>query len=256
MEEALRPLSDVPAINRFLSYCRVRTVPAKTVMIHAGDLPDVLYYIVDGSVEVMIEDEDGNEISLRSGRFGPYVQRGEVTEDNKKPQRSSVPKGWSVDDMDLEKALTLLSLPREVGEHPEGGTISANFGRFGPYVMHKLPDEAKPVYANLPDPNEVFEIGMNRAVELITEKRNNPGRGRRAAAKPLKELGYHPDEGGAVNVMDGRYGPYVKWEKVNATLPKDVKPEDVTMEMAVELIAEKAAKKGTKKKAPAKKKKA
>ncbi|MZR12655.1 type I DNA topoisomerase [Maritimibacter sp. DP07] len=209
-----------------------------------------------GGDRILGEDEDGNEISLRSGRFGPYVQRGEVTEDNKKPQRSSVPKGWSVDDMDLEKALTLLSLPREVGEHPEGGTISANFGRFGPYVMHKLPDEAKPVYANLPDPNEVFEIGMNRAVELITEKRNNPGRGRRAAAKPLKELGDHPDEGGAVNVMDGRYGPYVKWEKVNATLPKDVKPEDVTMEMAVELIAEKAAKKGTKKKAPAKKKKA
>jgi len=196
-------------------------------------------------------DDDGNEISLRSGRFGPYVQRGEVTEDNKKPDRASLPKGWSADAMDLEKALTLLSLPREVGIY-EGAPISANFGRFGPYLMHQLPDEAKPVYANLKNPDDVFEIGMNRAVELITEKRLNPGRGRSAAAKPLKELGEHPEEGGPVNVMDGRYGPYVKFGKINATLPKDVEPDQVTMDMAVKLIAEKAAKGGKKK--PAKKK--
>ncbi|WP_417246580.1 type I DNA topoisomerase [Celeribacter sp.] len=203
--------------------------------------------------ERLLGEDNGDEIWLKSGRFGPYVQRGEPTPENKKPPRASLPKGWSKDDMDLEKALTLLSLPREIGEHPEGGMIKANFGRFGPYLMHQLPDEAKPVYANLKDPNDVFECGMNRAVELITEKRNNPGRGRSAAAKPLKELGEHPDSGGPVNVMEGRYGPYVKWEKVNATLPKDIKPEDLTMEQAVELIAEKAAK-GGKKKAPAKKK--
>jgi DNA topoisomerase-1 len=193
---------------------------------------------------VLGEDENGEEISLRSGRFGPYVQRGEVSEENKKPDRASLPKGWSPDDMDLDKALTLLSLPRIIGTHPEGGEIKSNFGRYGPYVMHQAPDEAKPVYANLKDPDDVFEIGMNRAVELLAEKRANPGRGRAAAAKALKELGEHPDEGGPVNVMDGRYGPYVKWGKVNATLPKDTKPEDVTMETAVELIAEKAAKKG------------
>jgi DNA topoisomerase-1 len=207
----------------------------------------------DGDERVLGEDQ-GDEIWLKSGRFGPYVQRGEPTPENKKPPRASLPKGWNKDEMTLEKALVLLSLPREVGEHPEGGMISSNFGRFGPYVMHKLPDEAKPVYANLKDPEDVFEIGMNRAVELLTEKRNNPrGRGR-TAAKPLKELGDHPEDGGAVNVMEGRYGPYVKWEKVNATIPKDVKPEDVTMEMAVALIAEKAAKKGTKRKPAAKKK--
>ncbi|WP_170582874.1 type I DNA topoisomerase [Ruegeria arenilitoris] len=194
-----------------------------------------------------------DEIWLKSGRFGPYVQRGEATPENKKPPRASLPKGWSKDDMDLEKALTLLSLPREIGEHPEGGMISANFGRFGPYIMHQLPDEAKPVYANLKDPNDVFEIGMNRAVELLAEKRANPGRRGRAAAKPLKELGEHPD-GGAIQVLDGRYGPYVKWEKINATLPKDIKPEDVTLEMAVELANEKAAKKGSRKKAAPKKK--
>ncbi|WP_171131465.1 MULTISPECIES: type I DNA topoisomerase [unclassified Ruegeria] len=203
--------------------------------------------------ERLLGEDAGDEIWLKSGRFGPYVQRGEPTPENKKPPRASLPRGWSKDDMDLEKALTLLSLPRQIGEHPEGGMISSNFGRFGPYLMHQLPDEAKPVYANLKDPNDVFEIGMNRAVELLAEKRANPGRGRRAAAKPLKELGEHPD-GGAMQVLDGRYGPYVKWEKVNATIPKDIKPEDMTQEMAIELVNERAAKKGTKKKAAPKKK--
>ncbi|MGI3184231.1 type I DNA topoisomerase [Nioella aestuarii] len=197
--------------------------------------------------------DEGEAVTLRSGRFGPYVQKGEASEENKKPPRASLPKGWSADAMDLEKALTLLSLPREIGPHPEDGNmISANFGRFGPYVMHQAADADKPTYANLRDPNDVFEIGMNRAVELLAEKRSRgPGRGRTAVA-PLKELGEYPDRGGAVSVMEGRYGPYVKWEKVNATIPKDVKPEDVTMEMAVELIVEREAKGGKKK--PARKK--
>ncbi|WP_319824557.1 type I DNA topoisomerase [Thalassovita sp.] len=208
----------------------------------------------DGDERVLGEDA-GDEIWLKAGRFGPYVQRGEPTPENKKPPRASLPKGWSKDDMDLEKALTLLSLPREIGEHPEGGTVSTNFGRFGPYLVHKLADEAKPVYANLKDPNDVFEIGMNRAVELLAEKRANPGRGRGggAAAKPLKELGEHTESGGAVHIMEGRYGPYVKWDKVNATLPKDVDPQTVTMEMAVALLAEKSAKKKPARKTKAKK---
>ncbi|WP_306115469.1 MULTISPECIES: type I DNA topoisomerase [unclassified Roseovarius] len=201
----------------------------------------------EGGDRVLGEDA-GDEISLRSGRFGPYVQRGEATEENKKPPRASLPKGWSQDDMDLEKALTLLSLPREVGPHPEDGEmIEAGIGRYGPFVKHGR------LYANLKEVDEVFTIGMNRAVEELAKKAASRGAGR-AAAKPLKELGEHPEDGGAVNVMDGRYGPYVKWEKVNATIPKGVEPADVTMEMAVELIAEKAAKKGKgRKKAPAKK---
>ena len=206
--------------------------------------------------ERVLGTDQGDEIWLKDGRFGPYVQRGEATPENKKPPRASLPKGWSKDDMTLEKALTLLNLPRVVGMHPEGGAVSANFGRFGPYLMHQLPDEAKPVYANLKDPADVFEIGMNRAVELLAAKRSNPGGRGRAAAKPLKELGAHPD-GGEISVMDGRYGPYVKWEKVNATLPKDTKPEDLTLEAALALIAEKAgepaAKKGAAKKKTAKK---
>jgi DNA topoisomerase-1 len=200
----------------------------------------------------VLGEDKGDEISLRSGRFGPYVQRGEATEENKKPKRASLPKGWQADEMTLEKAVTLLSLPRVIGEHPDGGPISANFGRFGPYIMHKGPEDAKPIYANLKDPADVFEIGMNRAVELIAEKRANPGRGRGAAAKPLKEIGEHPEDGGMIAVMEGRYGPYVKWEKVNATLPKDMEPDAVTMDMAVALIAEKAAKSGKKKAAPKK----
>ena len=206
----------------------------------------------DGGDRVLGED-GGDEISLRSGRFGPYVQRGEATEENKKPKRASLPKGWKPEDMDLEKALTLLSLPREVGEHPEGGMITSNFGRFGPYLHHKAPDEAKGIYANLKDPADVFEVGMNRAVELLAAKRANPGGRGRAAAKALRELGEHPDSGGPVNVMEGRYGPYIKWDKVNATLPKGTEPADVTMEMAVELIAAKASKSGKGRKPAAKK---
>ncbi|SEK24279.1 DNA topoisomerase I [Roseovarius azorensis] len=201
---------------------------------------------------VLGEDENGTEISLRSGRFGPYVQRGDATEDNPKPDRASLPKGWKADEMTLEKALTLLSLPREVGQHPEGGLITANFGRFGPFLMHQLPDEAKPVYANLRDPADVFEIGMNRAVEILAEKRANPGgRGRGAATKPLRDLGEHPQGGGPVHVMEGRYGPYVKWDKINATLPKGTEPGDLTLDMAVELIAAKASKPGKARKAAA-----
>ena len=209
--------------------------------------------------ERILGEDDGDEIHLKSGRFGPYVQRGEATPENKKPPRSSLPKqgrdflpGWGPNEIGLEQAVTLLTLPRDVGQHPEGGMIQANLGRFGPYIAHQKPDEEKPVYVNLKETLDVFEIGMNRAVEMLAEKRANPGRGRRAAAKALKELGDHPESGGAISIMDGRYGPYVKWEKVNATLPKDVEPKDVTVEMAVKLIEEKAGK--SKKKAPAKKK--
>ena len=195
----------------------------------------------------VLGEDQGDEISLRSGRFGPYVQRGEVTEDNKKPPRSSLPKGWTADAMDLEKALTLLSLPREIGPHPEDGVmIEAGIGRYGPFVKHDR------LYANLKEVDEVFTIGMNRAVEVLAQKLASRGAGRTAAA-PLKELGEHPESGGAINIMDGRYGPYVKWEKVNATLPKGTEPGDVTMDMAVALIAEKAAKSGKGKKPAAKK---
>ncbi len=201
----------------------------------------------EGQGDRVLGEDQGDEITLRSGRFGPYVQRGEATEENKKPPRASLPKGWSPDDMDLEKALMLLSLPREIGPHPDDGEpVEAGIGRYGPYVKHGR------LYANIKEVDDVFTIGMNRAVEELAKKAASRGQGR-AGAKPLKELGEHPAEGGPVNVMDGRYGPYVKWGKVNATLPKGTEPADVTMDMAVELISAKATKKGGKGKAPAKK---
>ncbi|MBU3030070.1 type I DNA topoisomerase [Paracoccus marinaquae] len=185
--------------------------------------------------------DEGDEISLKTGRFGPYVQRGEASEDNPKPPRASIPKGWDAAGIDLDRALQLLSLPRPVGPHPDDGQlIEAGIGRYGPYVKHG------PKYANLPDVDEVFTIGMNRAVEVLAAKQS---RGRAAAAAPLRELGEHPD-GGAIQVMNGRYGPYVKWEKINATLPRDVSPDEITQEQALALIAAKAAK--SPKKAPRK----
>ncbi len=191
----------------------------------------------------LLGHDAGDPISLRTGRFGPYVQRGEATQEDPKPPRASLPKGWEIEAMDLEKALMLLSLPRPVGPHPEDGEmIEAGIGRYGPFVKHGKK------YANLPEVDEVFTIGMNRAVEVLAAK---PERGRAAAAEPLKELGEHPD-GGALAVMKGRYGPYVKWDKVNATLPKDMEPEAITLEQAIELVNAKAGTKG-KKKAPAKK---
>ncbi len=202
--------------------------------------------------------EDGDDkIYAFKGRFGPYVQRGEVTDDNKKPPRQSIPKEWPPTEVDLEQALRLLSLPRQIGPHPEDGImVWANIGRYGPYIKHaESTSDRGGTNANLEGLEEVFTVGMNRAVQLLAEKVASRG-GRGAAAKPLHELGEHPDEGGPVNVMKGKYGPYVKWGKVNATIPKGTEPENVTMEMAVQLIAEKAPakKKPAKKKAAAKKK--
>src|SRR5690606_12330637 len=195
-------------------------------------------------------DPNGAAVTLRKGPYGLYVQLGEA-EGSQKPKRASLPKGMDPDSVDLDRALQLLSLPRPIGPHPDDGEmIEAGIGRFGPYVRHGK------TYASIKDAEEVFTIGMNRAVELIAQK-NARGAGR-TAAKPLRELGDHP-EGGSVAVYSGRYGPYVKWEKVNATLPKEITPEAVTLEQALELIeakkpAKKTAAKGTK--AAAKKKSA
>ena len=189
---------------------------------------------LDGKV---LGTDQGDEISLRDGRFGPYVQRGEASEDVPKPPRASLPKSWAANSIDLEKALMLLALPRPIGAHPDDGElVEAGIGRYGPYVKHGR------LYANLPDVEEVFSVGMNRAVEVLAQKAAS--RGGRGAAKPLLELGEHPKDGGPVNVMAGKFGPYVKWGKINATIPKDVAPGDVSMDMAVELIAARAAKKG------------
>ncbi|MEM6933105.1 MAG: type I DNA topoisomerase, partial [Pseudomonadota bacterium] len=204
---------------------------------------------LSGDGKLLGSDPEGIPVTLRAGRFGPYVQLGEASGDAK-PKRSSLPKGIATEDVDLPLALGLLSLPREVGPHPEDGEIiEAGIGRYGPFVKHGK------TFASLEKGDDVLTIGMNRAVDLIAQKlRRGPSRG--AAQTPLRELGEHPD-GGPVNLMDGRYGPYVKWDKINATLPKDLDPNAVTLEQALEFVAAKAATKKPKKaakKSPARKK--
>ncbi|VXA90503.1 type I DNA topoisomerase [Brevundimonas sp. G8] len=197
-----------------------------------------------GDRELGIDPETGQPVQLKIGRFGPYV---EITPpEGDKPKRSSLPKGWSPASLSLDQALRLLALPREVGVHPEDGKmITAGLGRYGPFVLHAG------TYANVSDIDEVFEVGLNRAVALLAEKRaGRPGRG--AATAPLKDLGAHPETGEPIHVMAGRFGPYVKSGKINATLPKGTAPEDLTLEDALPLLAAKAGA-APKKKAPAKK---
>jgi DNA topoisomerase-1 len=199
------------------------------------------------AAERVLGVDEGDEIHLKTGRFGPYVQRGAATEEVPKPPRASLPKGWRPEEMDLERALMLLNLPREIGPHPDDGELmEAGIGRYGPYVKHGR------VYANLPEVDEVFTIGMNRAVEILAQKATRGAARSGSVGKALRELGEHP-AGGAVSIMDGRYGPYVKWGKVNATLPKGSEAADLTMDAAVELLSAKAGRKGGAKKAAPKK---
>jgi DNA topoisomerase I len=193
------------------------------------------------------DPDSGLEVFRKTGRFGPYVQLG----DGKEAKRASIPK--DLPDFDLDWALRLLSLPREIGPHPEtGNMITASIGRYGPYLAH----DGK--YAKLGGTRDVFETGMNAAVTLLAEAANRGAGGGRAKAEPIKTLGAHPTSGGEIKVMPGRYGPYVTDGTTNATLPRDVKPEDVTEEQAIALIDARAAKgpakkKGGRRKAPAKK---
>jgi len=196
-------------------------------------------------IELGADPETGEKVTRRQGRFGPYLQLGETVE-GEKPRRASIPKGTDPASIDLETALKLLSLPREIGLHPETGKpIVANFGRFGPFVLHDG------TYASLDSPEDVYTIGINRAVDVLAEKKAKGFQ--RPKANALKDMGPHPDGGGNVQVMSGRYGPYVKYGSVNATLPRDTDPQALTMDEAVALIAARAGKTPAKK-APARKK--
>jgi DNA topoisomerase-1 len=193
------------------------------------------------------DPETGLEVERKSGRFGPYIQLGE----GKEAKRASIPK--DIGDLDLEWALKLLSLPRTVGTHPETGeAITASIGRYGPYLAHAGK------YARLQSTAEVFETGMNAAVVLLAEAAAGGGRPQRGAARaPLKDLGKHPRTEAEIRLMEGRYGAYVTDGTTNATLPKSITPEALTLEEAAQLIDDRAASappaKGKKAKAPAKK---
>ncbi|WP_019954750.1 type I DNA topoisomerase [Yoonia vestfoldensis] len=196
----------------------------------------------------LLGHDAGDEIRIFKGRFGPYVQRGATSEANPKPDRTGVPEGWAPEEVDLEQALRLLQLPRQIGPHPEDGVmVWANIGRYGPYLKHAASTSDKGgTNANLDGIDEVWTVGMNRAVQLLAEKIASRG-GRGKAATPIRELGEHPQAGGAVAIYDGKYGPYVKWDKINATIPETITPDDLTLAQAIDLIDERAAKAGKKK---------
>src|SRR4051794_29188260 len=184
-----------------------------------------------------IDPVTGKQVTLRNGPYGLYIQLGEP-EGKDKPKRASLLKGMTPDELTLEKALAILALPRELGPHPEDGeSVLAGVGRFGPYVRHG----AK--YKSIPADESVLEIGMNRAVALLAEAKA-AGRGR--AAKPLRTVGAHPGDEAPIELYEGRYGMYVKHGGINATVPRDLKPEELTVEQAVSLLAERAAKGGKK----------
>jgi DNA topoisomerase-1 len=217
-----------------------------------------------GPREVGTDPASGMPVTLRSGPYGVYVQLGETataTDEPStpgagdepagkgkgkkskakaepaapKPKRVSLPKDLSPDQIDLETALALLALPREIGRHPEtGASIVAGIGRFGPYVHHEK------TYASLKKDDDVLTIGLNRAVALLADKKSGGGRG---SATVLRDLGAHPDDGKPVAILDGRYGPYVRHGKTNATLPKDTTTETLTLDAAVALLAAKSTKK-------------
>jgi DNA topoisomerase-1 len=203
----------------------------------------------EGADRVLGQDpKTGLDVAIKSGRFGPYIQLGDVKDvaEGEKPKRAGIPKGTSPADVELEVALQLLSLPREVGMHPETGEpIKAGIGRFGPYVQHEK------TYASLEAGDEVFNIGLNRAVTLIAEKVAKGPSKRRFGADPGKPVGEHPS-GGTIVVKNGRYGAYVSLDGVNATLPADKTPETITLAEAIELIN---ARGGAKKKGGSKAKK-
>jgi DNA topoisomerase-1 len=198
------------------------------------------------------DPESGQEVSLRTGRFGVYVQLG----DGKEAKRSSIPRDIPQDQVDLAQALRLLSLPRTIGAHPESGKpITASIGRYGPYLAH----DGK--YAKLGSTAEVFETGMNAAVVKLAEAAAGGGRAR-GSREPLKVLGPHPRTEAEIKLMEGRFGPYVTDGTTNATLPKSLAPDQLTLEEAAQLIDERAAKgppakgrgrKPARKRAPAKK---
>jgi DNA topoisomerase I len=183
-----------------------------------------------GTKKLGEDPKTGLEVTLRNGRFGPYVQLGEAS-GSEKPKRASLPKKTAPEDIDLNRALELLSLPREIGRHPEDGEpIRAGIGRFGPYIQHGK------TYANLEAGDDIFHIGLNRAVTLLAEKVAKGPRFRRFGSDPGRALGDHPTRGGPIVAKNGRYGPYVSHDGVNATLPRDKTPETITLDEAASLI--------------------
>ena len=194
----------------------------------------------DGPTPIAEEPETGEKVYLFVGRYGPYIQLGEV-KDDEKPRRVSLPKDMAPEDVTAEISLKLLSLPRELGKHPDSGeAVVAGIGRYGPYVVH-VKD-----FRSLTKDDDVLEVGLERALALLKEEKPG-GRGRRAPTA-LRELGDHPTDGEMIKVMKGRYGPYVTHGGINATIPREIEPGDLSLEDAITLLQRKAEAGPTKKK--------
>ncbi len=179
--------------------------------------------------------ETGEPILALSGQYGPYVQLGQVTDDNPKPKRASLPKGMKPEDVTLEIAVGLLALPRLLGLHQDGGKIFASQGRFGPYIVHHRAADGAKEYRSLKGDDHVLTVTLPRALELLAQPKQT--RGRRAGPTPIKELGPHPGDRKPVGLYEGQYGPYVKHGTVSASIPKGTDPQSVTLAQAVELLA-------------------
>ncbi|MEG3935877.1 type I DNA topoisomerase [Microcoleus sp. T3_B1] len=206
---------------------------------------------MEGPEKLGLHPETGEPIYVLIGSYGPYVQLGDVSETNKKPKRASLPKGTDKDSVTVDMAVSLLTLPRLLGTHPEtGAKVQANLGMYGPYVVHDQGKVGKD-YRSIKPPDDVLTIELDRALELLSQPK--AARGSSKTAKPLKELGAHPESGELINVYDGRYGPYVKHGDINASLAKDESVENFTLQKALDLLAAKEAAGGGKSSSKSKK---
>ncbi|MGL5194039.1 MAG: topoisomerase C-terminal repeat-containing protein, partial [Chroococcales cyanobacterium] len=202
----------------------------------------ILKQKTEGPEQLGTDPTTGLPIYIMIGKYGPYVQLGEATEENKKPKRASFPKGVTAENLTLDQAVGLLALPRTLGVHPEnGGKIQASLGRFGPYVVCDRGKEEGKEYRSLKAGDDVLSITLPRALELLAEPKKGRSSKSSKAKEPLRELGKHPADDEPVNVYDGPYGPYVKHGKTNASVPEGTTVEDVTLAQAVELLAAKAS---------------
>ncbi len=208
--------------------------PADLTMVRVEEL---LRQKLEGPDVLGHHPKTGEPIMVLTGQYGPYVQLGTVSDANPKPKRASLPKGVKPEDVTLDLAVGLLSLPRLLGVHPDSGAkIQASQGRFGPYIVHDQGKAGKD-YRSLKGEDQVLTVTLPRALELLAQPKLT--RGRRVAPPPLRDLGPHPADQQPVAVYDGQYGPYVKHGKVSASIPKGTNPADVTLAHAVELLDEK-----------------
>ncbi len=229
-------------LGRFGPYVQLKKENGEDVM---GSIPEImspsdvtvdkLKKLVERSeqgLESLGKDpESGEQVYVLTGRFGPYVQLGEVTEENKKPKRVSLPKGMKESDVTLETALKLLELPRTLGEHPETGKpVKAGIGRFGPYVVHDG------TFQSLGKDDDILEVGLDRALELLKQKKQKQ-KGKTSSV--IKDMGEHPENGEKIQIMTGRYGPYIKYGKKNISIPKNRDAESLDMGAVLDLIKQK-----------------